>query len=287
MKSKPYLSLRPVAPHLIFVWRAALGVLVVVLLGLSGCQAPETSDTGGAPVVPALEPGPSPQEPEAATAVADWTVPERYRGEILRQRVRYFPHQLLALTFDDGPDPQITPKVLKALSEYDARATFFVLGQCAEQHPELLHDIVAAGHALGNHSYSHPARPSAEQAIAELEKTEQIIQQTTGRKTSLFRPPYGITDNALTRRALARGYTVVLWTISSADSNPIGPEVIASNVIYTPNPGDIVLMHDGSGHHRTAEALPRILEELGEAGFEFVTLPALMRAWEEGENQSR
>lgn len=287
MKPRAYPNLRLIAACLRLSCSAALGMLVVILLGLSGCRAPATSHTTAAPVTPAFEPAapskPSPPDSEAAIQFADWTVPERYRGQILRKRVRYFPHKLLALTFDDGPDPQITPQVLKALDEHQAHAIFFVLGQCAKQHPELLREIVAAGHALGNHSYSHPAQPSAEQAVRELEKTEQIIRAATGRKTSLFRPPYGITDNALTRRALAQGYTAVLWTISSADSRPIGPEVIANNVIHTPNPGDIVLMHDGSGHYSTAHALPRILEELGQAGFKFVTLPELMRAWEEWE----
>lgn len=77
------------------------------------------------------------------------------------------------------------------------------------------------------------------------------------------------------------GVVVRLWTISSADSNPIGPDVIARNVIHTPNPGDIVLMHDGPGHTATAKALPQILRELSAAGFKFVTVPQLLQAWDQ------
>jgi peptidoglycan/xylan/chitin deacetylase (PgdA/CDA1 family) len=87
-------------------------------------------------------------------------------------------------------------------------------------------------------------------------------------------------DGNLTRAALARGYAAVLWTISSADTRSIDADTIARNVIYTPNPGDIVLMHDGAGHQATADAVPRILRELGEAGFKFVTMPELLRAWD-------
>lgn len=216
---------------------------------------------------------------------SDWSIPASYRGKIVHRRVRYFPEKLLALTFDDGPDTEITPKILKTLGEHNAHATFFVLGQWAQRHPDLLKEMGEAGHAIGSHSFSHPARPSAEKAAWELEKTDAIIQEATGRKPALFRPPYGITNNSLTSLALQQHYAVILWTVSSADTTRIGVDGIIQNVVHTPDPGDIVLMHDGHGHYKTAQALPQILKELGAAGFKFVTVPELLRAWEEWQNR--
>jgi peptidoglycan/xylan/chitin deacetylase (PgdA/CDA1 family) len=213
--------------------------------------------------------------------LGDWTVPDRYRGKLVTARVRYFPRKLLALTFDDGPDPTVTPQVLKILAAYRAHATFFVIGENAKGHPELLRQEVAAAHAVGSHSYHHIYKATAAQAESNLDQAAAVIEQATDRRPTLFRPPGGFTEGALARLARRQGYAVILWTISSADTAKIGPPVIARNVIHTPNPGDIVLMHDGAGHERTAQALPQILKELSAAGFQFVTVPELLRAWNE------
>lgn len=219
--------------------------------------------------------------PATAFSAPHWTLPEQFRGQIVAKRVRFFPRKLLALTFDDGPDPELTPRVLDLLAEYHAHATFFVLGEAAEGQGDLLRRMAAEGHTVGVHAFSHIARATPEQAAASLDRTAAIIEKATGRRPTVFRPPYGITDSNLTRLACQRGYAVILWTISAADTRPIAPAVIARNVIHTPNPGDIVLMHDGSGHQATVEALPQILRELGQAGFQFVTVPELLRAWDE------
>lgn len=271
---------------------AALSALAVMIGCLAGCGRQSEDTKATVVTVPAdwgasnltgaehHEQQATAGETEPNQPGLDWTIPERYRGEMVRNRVRYFPHKLLALTFDDGPDARITPQVLDALAEHGARATFFVLGRQARAHPELLQRILDEGHALGNHSYSHPQRTTATEAETELDKTEALIAEAAGQKPTVFRPPYGIVQGNLTQAALARGYTAVLWTISSADTRPIDADTIARNVIYTPNPGDIVLMHDGPGRQATADAVPRILRELGDAGFEFVTMPELLRAWD-------
>ena len=214
-------------------------------------------------------------------------VPRQFHGQILRKRVRHFPHKLLALTFDDGPNPQITPLVLKTLRQYHAHATFFVLGQCVRTYPALVKAEAAAGHAVESHSWSHPSSTTPASAAKELAQTAAIIQKLTGRKPQLFRPPYGITNGNLAKLAQKQGYGLVLWSISTADSNPIGPEKIARNVIHTPNPGDFVLMHDGMGHKATAAALPQVLRELTAAGFKFVTVPELMQQWASWQAQQK
>ncbi len=227
-------------------------------------------DTGGAPATP-----PAPAAPLFLP------IPARYAAQVVSSRVKGFPDKLLALTFDDGPSTTVTPRILATLREHGARATFFQLGSAIAANADITRRVFAQGHAVGNHSYSHPSSTSPESANSELERTAKLIEECTGHEPDLFRPPYGITKGNLNRAALSRGYAGILWTISAADTDRRATaETIATNVIYTPNPGDIVLMHDSAGHEDTAEALPRILEELGAAGFRFVTVPELLDAWD-------
>jgi peptidoglycan/xylan/chitin deacetylase (PgdA/CDA1 family) len=186
--------------------------------------------------------------------------------------------KLLALTFDDGPDTANTPRILDALKRHHAHATFFVLGAQARLHPELVSRIVAEGHALGSHSWSHPSRVSSQRAREEVESTEALLKKITGHAPALFRPPYGILKNGLASAAQKKGNAVILWTISSADTRPISSRQIADNIIHTPDSGDIALMHDGPGHIKTADAVPLILDELGRAGWRFVTIPEMLSA---------
>ncbi len=222
-----------------------------------------------------------------AVAPVDWAVPRGYRGELVRRRVHDFPEKLVALTFDDGPDGKVTPRILEALAAHRARATFFVLGERVRLHARLLRQMATAGHAIGNHSYSHPAHPSAQDAQRELRATQELIREVTGRSPSCFRPPYGITKNPLTRLALRRGYATVLWTIDSGDALGYERQDIATRATRAPTPGQIILFHDGPGHHTTAEAVPTILEKLSAAGFQFVTIPELLQAWDQWLRQSR
>ncbi|MGC8669389.1 MAG: polysaccharide deacetylase family protein [Chthonomonadales bacterium] len=228
----------------------------------------------------------SPQHRVDGAAASAWSIPARYRGMLVTHRLRYFPSKLLALTFDDGPDPHITPAILDALKLHHAKATFFVLGRNAQRFPHLVRAAVRAGHCVGSHSYSHPAHTNAPQAAMELDATREAIYKAAGAAPTVFRPPYGITRGELAKAARRRGYAVITWTISSADTRPISPQQIARNVIFTPNPGDIVLMHDGGGHRATAAALPLILRALNKQGWRFVTVPELLRAWDQWQRRT-
>ena len=258
------------------------GPLLVLLSGLlaltAGCKGPSPRPVAAVPA-PVTRPDAAYAAAGTKPATTRLQVPAQFRGKILARRVRKFPKKLLALTFDDGPNPQITPQVLKTLRQYHAHATFFVLGGNAKAYPALVKQEFAEGHAVESHSWSHPSSTTPVKAASELAKTSAIIQKLTGHKPQLFRPPYGITKGSLCKLAQQQGYAVMLWSISTADSNPIGPAIIARNVIHTPNPGDFVLMHDGSGHKATAAALPQVLKELTASGFKFVTLPELMQEW--------
>ena len=210
---------------------------------------------------------------------SNWSVPKRYHARLIASRARRFSEKVIALTFDDGPDPVVTPRVLSTLAKFRAKATFFVLGRNVHRYPALLKRTALAGHAIGNHSYTHPAHPAEASAIWELAQTEKAAKGVLGKHLPIFRPPYGITSNRLTKNALKFGYSVITWTLSSADTGTRDSNVIAYNILAHPKPGDIVLFHDGYGHAPTALALPRILKVLRKRGFTFVTVPELLRRW--------
>lgn len=151
-----------------------------------------------------------------------------------------------ALTFDDGPDPVWTPKVLDTLARHDARGTFFLLGRNVAAHPALTRRIVAEGHAVGNHTFDHSclAEVPLRQVVRELGAGQQAIRAATGQSTRLMRPPFGAqnVDTYLTSRAL--GYQVIHWSASSQDWRGDPAEVLASRIMSAISPGGIVLMHD-------------------------------------------
>ncbi len=153
----------------------------------------------------------------------------------------------VALTFDDGPDPNLTPRLLDALAELDCRATFFVLGNRAEQSPQLIHRIVAEGHDLGHHTYSHPdaSRVSARVFLADAWRAKCVLEDLTGRAVSLFRPPFG----RLTLRVMAglwsHGATIVLWSCDPRDYSMHDEKQIERWCAATRlRDGEIVLLHD-------------------------------------------
>jgi peptidoglycan-N-acetylglucosamine deacetylase len=185
--------------------------------------------------------------------------------------------RLLALSYDDGPSPANTPDLLEILAAAGAHATFFVVGSRVEDHPELAVQIAAAGHELGNHTYSHQNLRSLELPAArgEVGRGAQAIELATGVATALFRPPFG----KLPRGGDDLGVTTVLWSIDSGDTMPFSARRIAREVVGRAEPGDIVLMHDGGDRRqRTLDATKRVLDELGGRGYRFVTVSELLGA---------
>lgn len=222
----------------------------------------------------------------AAAALCLATVPamasapaNRFAGTIVSKRIRHYPNRILALTFDDGPSPDLTPRILSTLTTYHARATFFVLGPLAARHPELVRRAVAAGNEIGVHGWSHKAHLSDSDGVREVSRTIDVIRKVTGQTPHVLRPPYGLRHSSIAREGIRRHMAVILWTISSADTCRVGPDVLANNVIHTPYPGDIILMHDGAGHRATAAAVPAILRTLTAQGYRFVTVSELLDAW--------
>lgn len=167
----------------------------------------------------------------------DWLVP----GALWRT-----PHPHRVLTFDDGPDPERTPRLLDVLAAARAPAIFFVLGEQAVKHPALVRRMVAEGHVVGNHSWSHPwMLPMSRARIAEeLDRCQAAVADVTGVAPRLARPPYGQRDYRYNQLARERGLTPVLWSRNLRDYYGTDPERLARRLART-RPGDILLMHDG------------------------------------------
>jgi peptidoglycan/xylan/chitin deacetylase (PgdA/CDA1 family) len=215
-----------------------------------------------------------------ASLVSDWTIPARFRSRTVVGRVEAFPEKIVALTFDDGPDRRNTPVVLDALKRYRAGATFFLIGEQVAANAGLVRRMVAEGHAVGNHSWSHPYRLSEAEGTRQLQRCDAAILSAAGRLPACFRAPGGFTNNGIANAARSQGRPNFIWTVSSVDTRRIGSAAIARNVTRGLKPGDIVLMHDGPGHRRTADAVPAILAEMQRKGLRSATVPELCRAWD-------
>jgi len=187
----------------------------------------------------------------------------------------------VALTFDDGPDPLYTLRILDVLDRYQARATFFVLGTQAEAHPELLRAIVQRGHEVGTHGYRHVnlTHLKPEAVAAELRRADELITAAVGRRPRDLRPPYGFINQNVLAEAGKLGYRIILWTDEHDPrdwTRPAASEIVRRSLQRTEK-GMILLLHDSGGNReQTVRALPIILERLRDQGYQVVTVDELL-----------
>lgn len=181
------------------------------------------------------------------------------------------------MTFDDGPSAALTPKLLDLLAEHHMKATFFVIGQNAAEHPEILRRAVREGHEIGNHSWTHPnlGKMSDEAVRRELQKTDDAIKAAIGTRPTLMRPPYG----SLTARQKKWiheefGYRIIIWDVDPLDWKRPGPAVVTHRIVSGARPGSIILSHDI--HPPTIAAMPATFDQLQAKGFKFVTVSELI-----------
>jgi peptidoglycan-N-acetylglucosamine deacetylase len=207
-------------------------------------------------------------------------VPKSLQGTIIYQAKLKPNQKVIALTFDDGPEPKNTGKVLDILRQNHIKATFFMVGQMVQTYPQLAKKVVSDGHSVGNHTWHHWYRPmDATTAASEVNRTADIIYKTTGAKTALFRPPGGYLNNGLAAYAKNHQQAVMMWSVVSGDADRRQPQAprLVKNVLKGAKPGAIVLMHDGGGNRtKTVKALPQIISGLKAQGYRFVTLPELL-----------
>lgn len=192
--------------------------------------------------------------------------------------------KLIALTFDDGPDPDVTPQILKTLKKHEAKATFFMLVNSAEKYPKIAKQVANNGHEIANHTYTHVnlAKVKRSRIEKELAHAKEKLESITERPVKLFRPPYGEYNQAVVEVAHNSEQHIIMWSVDPQDWRYKNKNKIYQNIMQSSNPGSIVLMHDI--HQATADALPKILKDLKEQGYEFVTVSELLKEIEAAPN---
>ncbi|MBW4567033.1 MAG: polysaccharide deacetylase family protein [Tolypothrix carrinoi HA7290-LM1] len=215
---------------------------------------------------------------EAKAKGLAYSVPQRFQGVTIAEAKLSQNQKVIALTFDDGPWTGSTAKVLDILKKNNIKGTFFIVGQMLKQHPDLGVRIVTEGHVIANHTWTHRYHSMNPQVAAyEVESTSDLIYQTTGVKTTLFRPPGGMMNNGVAAYARNQKYTIVMWSADSLDYSRPALSRLISNVTRASKPGGIVLLHDGGGNRsRTVQALPQIIDYFKKQGYSFVTVPELL-----------
>jgi peptidoglycan/xylan/chitin deacetylase (PgdA/CDA1 family) len=176
----------------------------------------------------------------------------------------------VALTFDDGPDPEVTPRVLDLLDAAGARASFFCIGRRVAAHSEIVREIARRGHRVENHTWSHPNlfacyAPAGQRE--EMERTQEVIGEATGRRPAFFRAPAGFRNPFLDRELQTAGLTLAAWTRRGYDAVESDPSRISARLLRGLQAGDVLLLHDGTalrngGNRVVLEALPRVLDGL-------------------------
>lgn len=183
----------------------------------------------------------------------------------------------LALTFDDGPHPVYTEKLLEILRRENVPATFFVVGSQVDKHPELVQQETAEGHEVANHTYNHLRLPSIPLPMVEqeLRRGAEAIARATGSLTRFYRPPGGEYDDDVIAVAKRLGYIMVLWTDDPADFAMPGSNVIEQRTLKAISNGGILLLHDGV--QQTLDILPDMIAKLKQKGYHFVTISEMAR----------
>jgi len=183
----------------------------------------------------------------------------------------------LFLTFDDGPDPEFTPALLSLLTKHEIRAAFFLIGKKARKHPQLVREIVAAGHLVGNHTMHHPRLRWRRRLIVkeEIQSAQEVLEDCAGIPARFFRPPYGALSPAILGTVREMNLRMIMWSLMPGDVWRVdNPSAIVSSIIKYVRGGDIILLHDG---HRcgpaTISALRETIPVLREKGYRFSVLP--------------
>ncbi|MFB6367625.1 polysaccharide deacetylase family protein [Paenibacillus elgii] len=188
----------------------------------------------------------------------------------------------VALTFDDAPDDRFTPRVLDILKSEGVKATFFLIGNRVEAHPEIVQRMINEGHVVGNHSYNHANLPKLSDVDFQNQvvKTDNIIRSISGYTPKFIRPPYGNIGETQIQWLASQHKTIVNWNVDSLDWKGLNAEQVKTNVLAHVHPGSIILQHaaGGAGENLTGsvQALPEIIKKLRHDGVKLVTIPELL-----------
>jgi peptidoglycan/xylan/chitin deacetylase (PgdA/CDA1 family) len=191
----------------------------------------------------------------------------------------------LALTYDDGPNDPHTQRLLDVLARHKVHATFFLIGRYVQQRPDIVRELVKAGHVVGNHTFAHPLLilKSAQELRSQLDKCDRALTDAVGEHSNLIRPPFGGRRPAVLRIARRMGLEPIMWNVTGYDWDATSAEHIERNVTSRVRGGNVILLHDG-GHRvfgadrsYTVTATDRLISRYQSEGYEFVTIPEMMR----------
>ena len=185
----------------------------------------------------------------------------------------------ISLTFDDGPHPKKTKEILEVLKKHNVKATFFMIGENALQYPEIVQMVAAEGHEIANHTYNHKSLYVQDKTklIENVKKCSNTLENITGIAPKLFRPPEGYMNDDIAQTMNSEGYDVILWKIDTYDWKGKSSIDIYNTVVSSVKSGDIILMHDYIWKKsNTAQALDRIIPQLKDEGYCFVTVSELI-----------
>jgi peptidoglycan/xylan/chitin deacetylase (PgdA/CDA1 family) len=251
--------------------RASIPVLAVAALMVCACAQEHRLGSAGI-----TDAGLHPHTPSLSITPAQAT-PSRPPREPAYYNMVNTSRPILALTFDDGPHPQLTPRLLDILRQQGVRATFYVIGRNVETYPEIARRIVAEGHEIANHTWNHPAltKVSAAKLKQEIESTTKVIERVTGRRPTNMRPPYGAINDRV-RQSLLQDHKldVIMWSVDPLDWKRPGASVVTQRMVQGAKPGAILLAHDI--HPGTIEAMPQTIAQLKAKGYGFATVSQLL-----------
>ena len=272
--------------------------VVLVSLVLVSCQAARAQRVPPVVVVPSDElsrdpslarspafqasPSPQPQATPPPPAGDYASVPQPTPGPVILPGKHSYTScsvqgMYIAMTFDDGPNAQLTPKLLDMLKERGIKATFFVVGRNVAEYPDIVRRMTDEGHEVANHSWSHPAltKLGAEGFRKQIESTNEAIVKATGKRPVLMRPPYGATSAILNKRLSEQfGLKVILWSVDPLDWKYRNSNRVYNTIIQNTQAGSIILTHDI--HATTVAAMPATLDALLGKGYKFVTVSELI-----------
>ena len=259
----------------IFACLAAIAIAATAIAATKPTPTPAAAKAAPAPAPaapPPATPAPAPATPAPSTATPVPTGTPK-----ITYSQCHVDGQYIAMTFDDGPHGANTPRLLDMLKQRHIHATFFFVGQCVEEFPDIVKRIVAEGHEVANHSWSHPqlSRMNDASVHDQLQKTQDAIVQACGVTPKIMRPPYG----AFTSRQCAWangnwGYKVILWDVDPLDWKIRNSEHVKAEILKQTVNGSIILSHDI--HKTTVDAMPETLDALLSKGFKFVTVSELI-----------
>jgi peptidoglycan/xylan/chitin deacetylase (PgdA/CDA1 family) len=257
----------------------------LAVFSLAACQTAKTQSEPQVISVPADEMtrqpslGPATTAAPAATPAGDSSMPQLAAAAPAKHSYNScnVDGPYIAITFDDGPHKEYTPKLLDELKKRKIKATFFLVGQCVAEYPDIVKRMVDEGHEVANHSWNHPAltKLGADGVRKQMENTNDAIRKACGVTPTLMRPPYGATSAILNRRfAEDFGMKVILWSVDPLDWKYRNSSKVYNSIVQNTHPGAIILAHDI--HATTVAAMPETFDTLLSKGYKFVTVSELI-----------